>query len=105
MATRTGGLIGAPAVAPVGEAVKAIFAGTGGASMLNAGLVTAVSASDEAVRAYPAPVLSIDRSANVATPLIALTVVVPERVPPAVLAPRVTVTALVARVTVFLKAS
>ena len=60
---------------------------------------------DTAVRVYPLPALSIERVEKTATPLTALTVVVPESVPPPGFASMARVTWPVAEVTVFPLAS
>jgi len=55
---------------------------------------------DDATSEYPVPALSILRSVNLATPLVALTVVVPESVPPAQFDSSATVISFVAVVAV-----
>jgi hypothetical protein len=79
-ATVTAGEIDVPAVVLVGCWTNASLVAAPG-EMLNAELVAPVSVPDEALSVYPVPALSIDRFENVATPLTALTLVVPESVP------------------------
>lgn len=80
-ATVTAGEIDVPAVAVVGCWTNASF-DAAPAEMLNVELVALVSAPDEALSVYPVPDLLIERPEKVATPLTALTVAVPESVPP-----------------------
>jgi hypothetical protein len=61
--------------------------------MSNEALAAAVKLEAEADRVYPSPALLMLRSSKVATPPTALTVSVPDRVPPPALVPRETVTA------------
>src|SRR6185295_12602276 len=103
-ATCTDGLIDAPATTFAGCTVKATFAAAAGL-MVNAVELAPVSAPDAAVSVYPAPVLSMERLENVATPLTAATVVVPESAPPPGLVPIATVMLAVELVTVLLNAS
>src|SRR5262245_54656860 len=103
-ATCTAGEMFTPAVALVGWTVKATFEAAAGL-MLNAAEVAPVSGAEAAVSVYPVPTLSMERLENVATPLTADTVVVPDSVPPPGLVPMATVTLAVELVTVLLKAS
>ena len=73
--------------------------------MLNAPLTAAVSVPDDAVSVYPVPTLSMLRPLNVATPLTASTVVVPESVPPPGFVAIARVTSPVKLITVFPSAS
>src|SRR6267378_2588742 len=73
--------------------------------ILNAELVAAVNDPALARSVYPVPTLLRDTLANVATPFTAFTVVVPESVPAPGLAPNASVTAFVAVVARFPKAS
>src|SRR5688572_22307527 len=102
--TCTAGAMDTPATALVGWTVKASLVAAAGL-MVNAELDAPVSAPDAAVRVYPTPALSIERLENVATPLTAATVVVPESVPPPGLVPIATVMLAVELVTVFPNAS
>src|SRR5438876_1112833 len=98
-ATCRDGAKATPGVAFVGGTVKASLAAAAGL-MVNAELDAPVRAPDAAVRVYPAPALSMDRLENVATPLTAATVVVPESVPPPGLVPIAAVMLAVELVTV-----
>src|SRR6185295_3925153 len=98
-ATCTDGLIDAPATTFAGCTVKATFAAAAGL-MVNAVELAPVSAPDAAVSVYPAPDLLMERLENVATPLTAATVVVPDSVPPPGLVPIATVMLAVEPVTV-----
>src|SRR6185436_17536275 len=102
--TCTAGLMALPAVALVGCTVKASRLAVDGL-MLNEVEVAPVRAPDAAVRLKPVPALSMDRLENVATPLDAATVWVPDSVPPPGLVPMATVTFAVELVTVFPNAS
>src|SRR5437764_481490 len=66
----------APPVQPLGCVANASFVAEP-TETLNALLVAPASRSDAAVSVYPLPALLMDRALNVATPLTALTVVVP----------------------------
>src|SRR6266513_3609436 len=94
----TAGIV-APACVALGCTVNASFAAAAGV-IVNAAL-GAVSDPAVACSVYPAPALSIERSANVATPATAATVFVPARVPPCVFVPNVSTTLPVKLVTVF----
>src|SRR3954471_21703918 len=100
----TAGAMAVPAIALAGWTVKASLAAAAGL-MVNAELDAPVSAPDAAVSVYPAPALSMERLENVATPLTAATVVVPDSVPPPGLVPMATVMPAVEPVTVFPNAS
>src|SRR5256885_345901 len=76
-----------------------------GGVMLNGTLVTPAIPLAVAVSVYPALTCAIERSLNVATPLTAGTTVVPATVPPVGFVPMLTVTTLVAPVTVLPDAS
>src|SRR5512133_3324378 len=102
--TCTAGEMLAPAVAFAGWTVKASLEAAAGL-MLNAAQVAPVSGVDAAVSVYPPPTLSMDRLENVATPLTAATVVVPDSVPPPGLLPIATVMLAKELVTVFPNAS
>ena len=93
--TSTAGAIGARLRCEVGSVRKASWA-AGPAVMSNAELVAPVGPVADADSVYPDPVLSMLRFPNVATPPTALTVVVPESVPPPGFAPIAIVTGSVA---------
>ena len=97
--TCSAGENGSPMTRAVGPTMKTRRLALPG-RMSNPGLVAPVRPSAAAVSVYPLPVLSIERLENVATPLTALTVAVPERLPPPGFVPMATVTAFVAEVTV-----
>src|SRR5262245_15992571 len=90
-ATATAGVMAAPATVLLGWTVIASRAAAP-AVMSNAALVAPVRPADDAASVYPAPTLSIDRLANVATPPTAARVRVPDSVPPPGLFPSATVT-------------
>ena len=60
---------------------RRVTGGGGGLAMLNGTLVTPVRPPALAMSVYPALTCAIERSLKVATPLTAVTTVVPERVP------------------------
>src|SRR5256885_16475487 len=95
--TLTAGIV-APACVALGCTVNASLAAAAGV-IVNAAL-GAVSDPAVACSVYPAPALSIERSANVATPATAATVFVPDSVPPCVFVPSVITTSPVKPVTV-----
>src|SRR5207244_10437714 len=89
--TRTGGVMGLPAVVGLGCVVKASWvAGPGTTS--NAALRTVDRLDAAADSVYPVAARSIARSEKVATPFTAVTVAVPESVPPAGFVPIASVT-------------
>src|SRR6266567_4435768 len=100
--TCTAGVIAAPADVVLGCTEKTSCAAVP-AVMLNAVLV--VLPAPVAVSVYPVPTLSIDSPANVATPPDAACVAVPDKAPPAGLAPMASVTFPVNPVAVLLLAS
>ncbi len=75
------------------------------AATLNGSLVVPTSPGLDAVSVYPIPALLMESPLNTATPLAALTVVVPESVPPPGLDPIAMLTAFVAVVAVLPNAS
>lgn len=81
-ATLTAGVMAAPAVVVTGctEKTRRLAAPT---SMVKAVLVAPVGPAAVAARVYPLPALSMLRPAKDAMPATAVTVVAPERVPPA----------------------
>ena len=87
----TAGVIAAPATALLGCTANARCVAPP-AETLNVELVAVVSPVAPAVRVYPVPALLTLNVENVATPLTAATVVVPERVPLPGFAPMATVT-------------
>src|SRR5439155_1675868 len=101
--TRTAGVMLTPATVVVGWVVNANALGAPGV-MLNVLLVAAARPVLVALRVYPVPVLLIDRSPKVATPLTALTVDVPLSVAPPGLVPKATVMEALLPVTVLPKA-
>jgi hypothetical protein len=77
----------------IGVAVICVVAGEAGPGVIaKAALVAPVRPLALAARVYPDPARVMDKLENVATPLTAATVVVPESVPPAGLVPIATVT-------------
>src|SRR5256885_975378 len=89
--TCTAGVMTEPAVVVVGSAEKARCDAAPGV-MLNAVLAAPAGPVALAASEYPVPTLSILRLANVATPLTAATVVVPDSAPPPGFVPMATVT-------------
>src|SRR2546430_6975841 len=96
--TLTAGIV-APACVALGCTVNASLAAAAGAIVK--ALLTAVSDPAVACSVYPAPALSMERSAKVATPATAATVFVPASAPPCVFVPNVITTLPVKLVTVF----
>ncbi|HEX4529934.1 MAG TPA: hypothetical protein VIA11_10955 [Acidimicrobiia bacterium] len=92
------------AVPPPGCVVNASFAAEP-TVMLKVLLVAPVSPPSVAANRYPFPAWSIERPEKVATPLTALTVLVPDSVPVPGFVPMASVTDDVSEVTVFPKAS
>src|SRR5262245_50063715 len=84
--TCTAGLMAAPAMALVGCTVNATRVATSGL-MAHAAEVAPVSGADAAASVYPAPDRLMERLENVATPLTADTVAVPDSTPPPGLVP------------------
>lgn len=80
-ATLTAGLIDTPAVVDVGCWTYTTF-DAAPTFTLNVELVAPVRPAEDADSVYPVPTLSIERLEKVATPLTALTVAVPDSVPP-----------------------
>src|SRR5437867_811291 len=81
----------APAVVLLGWTLKTSCVGVPTAT-LNAVLVAGVTPVAAAASVYPVPTLLMRRLASVATPLTAVTVVVPDNAPPLGFAPSATVT-------------
>src|SRR5205807_523573 len=102
--TWTAGAIDAPAMALLGCPVTASLLAAPGV-MLKVELVAPVREPEDAAKVYPFPVFSMERFEKVATPELAATVAVPERVPPLGLVPMATVTLAEELVTVFPKLS
>src|SRR5690348_16983915 len=90
--TCTAGVIVAPAPFVVGCTVNTSWLAVVGGVILNAALVAPLKPVAAAVSVYPVPTLSTLSVLNVATPEMALTVVVPESVPLAGFVPIATVT-------------
>src|SRR5207253_1713297 len=98
--TWTAGVIAAPAVVLLGCPVNTSWVALP-AVMLNAVDVGSVRPPLDATSVYPVPALSIESPENVATPLTAATVAVPDSVPPPGFVPIATVTFPVNPVAVF----
>src|SRR5438093_7380489 len=96
--TSSWGVMAVPAVAGLGCTVKASWIADPG--MMPKGALVSVSPAAVAASVYPVPLLLILSVAKVATPLIAATVVVPERTPAPGFAAIATVTVPVKPVTV-----